>query len=78
MMERKGKFGKFGPQKKKKNMATVQCYGCQEYVHYKRDFPNLKKDHNKRGREETHMTEEVEEAEKKKSKKEEIKYLYYD
>lgn len=25
----KGKFGKFGPQKKNKNMAKVQCYGCQ-------------------------------------------------
>jgi len=29
-------------------------------------------------REEAHIIEEVEEAEKKKSKKEEVKYLYYD
>ena len=28
MTKRKGKFGKFGPQKKKKNMAKIQCYGC--------------------------------------------------
>ena len=51
MMKRKGKFGKFGPQKKKKNMAKIQCYGCQEYGNYKRYFPNLKKENNKRGRE---------------------------
>jgi len=30
MTKRKGKFGKFGPPKKKKNMAKIQCYGCQE------------------------------------------------
>lgn len=76
MAKRKGKFGKFGPQKQKKNMAKVQCYGCQEYGHYKRDYPKLKKDHNKRGREEAHIIEEVEDAEKRKS--EEVKYLYYD
>ena len=45
--------------------------------HYKRDCPKLKKDNNKRGREEAHITEEVEDAEKKKSKKEEVKDLYY-
>ena len=28
MTRRKGQFGKFGPQKKKKNMANIQCYGC--------------------------------------------------
>lgn len=38
----------------------------------------LKKDNNKRGREEAHITEEVEEVEKNKSRKEEVKYLYYD
>ena len=38
----------------------------------------LKKDNNKRGREESHITKEVEEAEKKKFKKEEVKDLYYD
>ena len=77
MKKRKGKFGKFGPQKKKTNMAKIQSYGCQKYGHYKRDCPKIKKDNNKRGREETHITEEVEEAEKKKSKKEEVKDLYY-
>ena len=28
MARRKGKFGMFGPQKKRKNMAKVRCYGC--------------------------------------------------
>jgi len=78
MARRRGKVGKFGPQKKNKNLAKVQCYGYQEYGNYKRDFPQLKKDNNKRGREESHITEEVEEAEKKKSKKEGVKYIYYD
>ena len=75
MAKRKGKFGKFGPQKRKKNMAKVQCYGCQEYGHYKRDCPKVKKD-NKRGREEAHIAKEVEEVEKKRPKKEEVRDLY--
>ena len=62
MEKRKGKFGKFGPQKRKKNMAKVKFYGCQEYGHYKRDYPKIKKDNIKRGREEAHIIEEVEEA----------------
>ena len=69
MTKRKGKFGKFGPQKKKKNMAKIQCYGCQEYGHYMRDYPKLKKDNKKIRREEAHITEEVEEAKNKKSKR---------
>jgi hypothetical protein len=78
MTKRKGKIWKVWSSEKEKNMAKIQCYGCQEYGHYKRDCPKLKKDNNKRGREEAHITEEVEEAEKKKSKKEEVKDLYYD
>lgn len=62
MAKRKGKFG---PQKKKRNMEKVQCYIYREY------------EHNKRGMEEAHLIEEMEEAKKKKSK-EEVKYLYYD
>jgi len=76
MTKRKGQFGKFGPQKKKKNMAKIQCYGCQEYGHYRRNCLKLKKDNNKRGREEAHITKEVEEAEKKKSKEEVIDLHY--
>lgn len=78
MAKRKGKFGKSGPQKRKKNMAKVQCYGRQDYGHHKRDCPKLKKDNKNKGREEAHVTEEVEDAEKKKSKKEEVEDLYYD
>ena len=78
MTKRKGKFGKSGSWKRKRDMSKIQCYGRQEYGHYKRDCPKLKKDNNKRGREEAHIIEEVEEAEKKKSKKEEVKDLYYD
>jgi len=48
MKRRKGKFGKFGPQKNKEiNMSQIQCYRCQEYGHYKRDCPSLKKENNK-------------------------------
>eukprot|EP00253_Pinus_taeda_P014626 PITA_14626 len=46
-----------------------------EYGHYKRDCPKLKKDNNKRGREDAHITKEVEETKKKKSKKEEVKEI---
>ncbi len=75
MTRRKG--GKSGSQKKKRYMAKIQYYGCQEYVHYKRDCPNTKNGNNKIGREEAHITKEVGEAEKKKSKKEEVRDLYY-
>ena len=63
MTRRRVKYGKFDPQKKKMNMAKIQCYGFQEYGHYKRDCPKLKKDNKKRGREEAHINEEVEEVE---------------
>lgn len=68
--KRKGKFGKFSPQKKKINMSEIQCYGCQTYGHFKRDFPKLKKEKKK-------MKERIESHEKKKSK-EEVKDPYYD
>jgi len=77
MTKRKGQIRKFGPRKKKKNMAKIQCYGCQEYGNYRIDCPELKKDNNKRGREESHITKEVEEAKKKKSKKEEVIDIHY-
>ena len=58
-------------------MAKIQCYDCREYGHYKKYFPKIKKDNNMRGREEAHIPKEVEEAEKKKSNKYEVKDLYY-
>ena len=58
MIRRKGRFGKSGSWKKKRDMSKIQCYGCQEYGHHKRDCPKVKKD-NKRGREEAHITKEV-------------------
>lgn len=63
--------------KRKKNMAKVQRYGCQEYGHYRRDCLKLKRDNNKRNKEEAHITEEMEEPETKKPKKEKVRDLYY-
>lgn len=74
MSKGKGKFGKFGPQKKRKNLAKVFSFGCQEYGHYKRDCPKIKR--NNKIKEEAHITE-VEELETKKMK-EEVRDLYYD
>ena len=67
MAKRKGKFGKFGPRRtNNKDMSKIQCYGCQEYGHYKRNCPKLKKDNgNKRKREEAHIAQEVKEEGKK-------------
>ena len=78
MAKRKGKFGKFGPQRtSNKDMSKIQCFGCQEYGHYKRNCPKLKKDNNKRKREEAHITQEMKE-EGKKQKKGDSLDLYYD
>ena len=49
-------------------MSKVQCFGCQEYGHYKRDFPKFKKEKNKRKWEEAHITQEVKEEEKQQKK----------
>lgn len=68
MTRRKGKFGKFDPPEKRKNMAKERCYGCQKLGHYRRDFPKCK-----RKREEAHITKEVKEPETNKLKKEEEK-----
>jgi len=78
MARRKGKFGKFGPRRtNNKDMSKIQCFGCQEYGHYKSNCPKLKKDNNnKRKREEAHITQEMKE-EGKKQKKEDPSDLYY-
>ena len=60
MAKRKGKFGKFGTQRKgKRDMSKVPFFGCQVYGHYKRNFPNFKKDNNKRKQEEALITQEL-------------------
>lgn len=76
MTRRKWKFGNFSPQKKRRNMDKVRCYGCKKLGHYRRDCPKRSKD--KRNREEAHITEEVKEPETRKCKNEEVKDLYYD
>lgn len=76
MTRRKGKIGKFGPPKKRKNMDKIRCFEFHELGHYKRYCPNHGKD--KRNREGAHITEEVKEWESKKPKNEEVKDLYYD
>ena len=72
MAKRKGSFGKFGPRRtNNKYMSKIHLFGCQEYGHYKRNCPKLKKENNnKRKREEAHMTQ--------KQKKEDPLDLYYD
>ena len=76
MSRRKGKFGKFDPQKKRRNMDKIRWYGCNELGHYNRYCRKSGKD--KRKKEEAHITDMREEPDAKKSKKEEAKDLYYD
>ena len=59
-------------------MAKIQCYGWHEYGKYRRYCTKLKKDDNKRNKDKEHITEEMEEPEMKKLKKEKVRYLYYD
>lgn len=65
---KKLKKGNFAKSKKKQDMSKVQCFGCNEFGHFKRDCPNKQ---NKR-KERSEMGEP-----KKKSKKEDVKDLYY-
>lgn len=59
-------------------MSKIQYYECNEYGHFKRNCPKLKKGNKKRKeKSEAHVTKEVEEPKEKKSTKEEVKYLYY-
>ena len=66
---KKRKKGKFGKSKGKQDMSKIQCFGSNEYGHFKRD--NKRKE-----RSETHIVEEKGEP-KKKPKGEDPKDLYY-
>lgn len=72
---KKLKKGRFGKSKKKIDMSKIQCLGCNEYEHFKRDCPN-KKDNKTKERSEPHIVEEKE-GPQKKSKGEDAKDLYY-
>ena len=37
MFGKKGRFGKIGPQNKKRNVDKARCFGCNDLGHYKRD-----------------------------------------
>ena len=67
IFRKKGRFSKFGPQNKRRNMDKVRCFGYNELGHNKRDCPKSEKD--KRNREEAHVSEIREEPVAKKSKK---------
>ena len=74
IFRKKGRFRKFGPQNKRRNMDKVRCFGCNELGNYKRVCPTSRKD--KRKKEEAHVTDMREEPDTKKSKKEEARDLY--
>jgi hypothetical protein len=69
-----GKKG-FGSRKKlnhKRDMSKVQCFGCQEYNHYKRDCPKL----TKKIKETHHASTSNDEEPSKKAKHEETNFFY--
>ena len=76
MPKRKGRFGKFVPLNRKRNMDKIRCYGCSKLGHYKRDCPKSQRE--KRKKEEAHVIGEMEEPDSKKLNKEEVRDLYYD
>jgi hypothetical protein len=66
----------FGSRKKfnhKRDMSKVQCFGCNEYGHYKRDFPKLAK----KRKERHHASVVNDEEPSKKVKHEETDFFYY-
>ena len=59
-------------------MYKNKCYECNEHGNFKRNCPKIKKENkNIKERNKSHVTEEVEEPEKKNSKNGELKNLYY-
>lgn len=65
----------FGKSKGKLDISKLQCFGCNAYGHFKRDFPN-KKNNKRQERSGAHITEEKEEP-RENPKGEDPKDLYY-
>ena len=56
-------------------MSKVQCFGCHEYGHSKKDFPKNPKNNKRNERHEASTTKDEEAP--KKPKVEDYKDLYY-
>ena len=39
MSRKKGRFSKFGPQSRRRNMDKARCFGCDKLGHYNRNCP---------------------------------------
>lgn len=69
---KKLKKGKFGKSKKRIDMSKIQCLGCNEYEHFKRDCPNKKDNKTK----EVNLTLLKKRKDLKRSRKEKILRIF--